>query len=132
MAILEYNNLTIIRRKRDLPSIPYLTIKEKLLGKAYSLTIIFCTPDESRALNKTHREKDYATNILSFPLDEKQGEIYISLSTARKDAPTFDMSYMEFLHLLVIHGCLHLKGHVHGSTMEEQEAKYCKQFLRGN
>ena len=131
MAILEYNNLTIIRRKRDLPSVPYLTIKEKLLGTSYSLTIIFCTPDESRTLNKTHREKDYPTNILSFPLDEKQGEIYISLSTARKDAPTFDMSYIEFLHLLVIHGCLHLKGHVHGSTMDTQEAKYCKQFFRG-
>ncbi len=132
MAILELHNLTIIRKKGDLPSIPYHTIKDTLLGKKYSLTIIFCTPNESRTLNNQKRNKDYPTNILSFPLDETQGEIYISLSTARKDAGKFDMSYIEFLHLLIIHGCLHLKGHVHGSTMEEQEDIYCKQFFRGN
>jgi probable rRNA maturation factor len=135
MAILELSNLTIIRKKANkegsFPSIPYLAIKDTLLGKRYSLTIIFCSPKESQALNKTHRDKDYPTNILSFPLDEKEGEIYISLSTAKKDAKKFEMSYLEFLHLLVIHGMLHLKGHLHGSTMEAQEERYFKQFFRG-
>ena len=131
MAILELHNLTIIRKKGNIPEIPFLKIKDSLLGKKYLLTIIFCLPEESRVLNKTHRSKDYPTNILSFPLDRHEGEIYISLSTARKDATKFEMSYQRFLYLLIIHGMLHLKGHLHGSTMEVQEEKYCKQFFRG-
>ena len=82
MALQELNNLTIIRKNGDLPDIPYLEIKEALLGKSYLLTIIFCTPKESRERNKVYRDKDYPTNILSFPLEKNEGEIYISLATA--------------------------------------------------
>jgi probable rRNA maturation factor len=130
MAILENKNLTVVRKNGTLPSLPFLSIKEKLLGKKYDLTVIFCTPKESQEKNKTYRGKDYPTNILSFPLSETEGEIYISLSTARRDAKNFDMSYEKFLHLLFVHGCLHLKGHDHGSTMEELEDKYLKAFFK--
>jgi probable rRNA maturation factor len=91
---------------------------------------VFCTPRESQEKNKTYRGKDYPTNILSFPLSETEGEIYISLSTARRDAKKFEMSYKKFLHLLFIHGVLHLKGHDHGSTMEELEEKYLRTFYK--
>lgn len=132
MAIIEKNNLTIIRKRGIIPNIPFLTIKEKILGKNYSLTIIFCTPEESKLRNKTYRDKDYPTNILSFPLSNLpaggEGEIYISLATARKDAKNFDMSYQKFLHLLVIHGNLHLKGYDHSSTMEKLEDSYLNKF----
>ncbi len=131
MALQELKNLTLIRKTGPLPDIPFLSIKEKILGKSYVLTVIFCTPKESQERNKTYRDKDYPTNILSFPLSEDEGEIYISLVTARRDAKKFDMSYREFLHLLMVHGALHLKGHDHGSTMEELEQKYLKTFFRG-
>jgi rRNA maturation RNase YbeY len=129
--ILEKNNLTVIRKNGTLPAIPFLSIKEKLLGKKYNLTVIFCTPKESQERNRMYRDKDYPTNILSFPLSENEGEIYISLSTARKDAKKFDMGYEKFLHLLLVHGCLHLKGHEHGSTMETLEEKHLATFFRG-
>lgn len=129
--ILENKNLTVIRKNGTLPSLPFLSIKEKLLGKSYDLTVVFCTPKESQERNRVYRNKDYATNILSFPLSEKEGEIYISLATARRDAKKFDMSYEKFLHLLLIHGFLHLKGHDHGSTMERLEEHNLKQFFRG-
>ena len=131
MALQEHNNLTIIRKNGDIPEIPYLSIKEKLLGKKYDLTVVFCTPKESQERNQAYRHKDYPTNILSFPLSDSLGEIYICLSVAKKDAAKFEMSPLEFLHLLVIHGCLHLKGHLHGSTMEELENKHLKLFFRG-
>lgn len=132
MSLTEYKNLTLVRKGGVIPDLPFLTIKEKILGKGYSLTVIFCSPEESRMRNKEYRDKDYPTNILSFPLDEKEGEIYISLSTARRDAKKFEMSYHKFLHLLFIHGALHLKGHDHGSTMEQLEEKYLQAFFRGN
>ncbi len=132
MAFIELHNLTVIRKRGSLPSLPYPEIKDSILTKKYNLTIIFCTPEESKMRNKTYRDKDYPTNILSFPLTKEEGEIYISLSTARKDVKKFDMSYAKFLHLLIIHGCLHLKGHLHGSTMEELEQKYLNKFFRGS
>lgn len=131
MAILETKNLTVIRKQGPLPNVPFLLIKEKILGKTYDLTVVFCTPKESQEKNKQYRDKDYPTNILSFPLSDKEGEIYISLSTARKDAKKFEMSYNRFLHLLFVHGTLHLKGHDHGSTMEELEDTYLQHFFRG-
>lgn len=131
MALQEHHNLTIIRKKGLLPEVPYLQMKEKILGKKYELTVIFCTPKESQERNATYRDKDYATNILSFPLAPNEGEVYISLSTVRKDAKKFNMSYLQFLHLLLAHGMLHLKGYDHGSTMESLEQKYCNQFFRG-
>ena len=131
MAIIEYKNLTIIRKKGDIPDVPFLKIKETILDKNYNLSIIFCTPDESRIRNKTYRDKNYPTNILSFPLDKNEGEIYISLSSARRDAKKFGYSYQKFLHLLIIHGLLHLKGHAHGSTMEKLEDNYLQKFFRG-
>lgn len=130
MAILETKNLTVIRRQGPLPDVPFLLIKEKLLGKTFDLTVVFCTPEESRERNKSYRGKDYPTNILSFPLSDREGEIYISLSTARRDAKNFDMSYRKFLHLLFVHGCLHLKGHDHGSTMEKIEERHLNKFYK--
>lgn len=131
MAIVEHKNLTLMRKNGPIPVVPFLAIKETILGKTYNLTVIFCSPEESRLRNKTYRDKDYPTNILSFPLEKNEGEIYISLATARRDAKKFDMSYQKFLHLLFIHGVLHLKGHAHGSTMEKQEEKHLRAFFRG-
>jgi rRNA maturation RNase YbeY len=131
MAILETKNLTVIRKQGPLPDVPFLLIKEKILGKKYDLTVVFCTPQESERWNSTYRGKEYPTNILSFPLSKKEGEIYICLSVVRKDAATFGMSYARFLHLLFIHGCLHLKGHGHGSTMETLEESNLHHFFRG-
>ena len=131
MAILEAKNLTVIRKNGPIPLVPFLHIKEKIIGKNYNLTVTFCTPEESRLRNKAYRDKDYPTNILSFPLSDTEGEIYISLSTARRDAKKFEMSYQKFLHLLFIHGVLHLKGHDHGSTMEGLEDSYLETFFRG-
>lgn len=128
MTIREQKNLTVIRKNGNLPGVPFLSIKEKILGKKYNLTIIFCTPKESQERNKEYRNKDHPTNILSFPLSETEGEIYISLSIARKDAKKFEMSYLKFLHLLVVHGTLHLKGYDHGSTMDTLEDTYLSKF----
>ena len=130
MAFSELHNLTLVRKNGTLPDVPFLAIKEKILGKKYSLNIIFCSPAESKKQNLIYRDKDYPTNILSFPLSENEGEIYIPLGLVRYEAKKFEMSYIKFLHFLIIHGCLHLKGYDHSSTMEELEDKHLKQFFR--
>ncbi len=131
MAIIEQHNLTVLRKKGELPSLPFSEMAKTILGTSYTLTVVFCTPTESQERNRTYRNKDYPTNILSFPLEKNEGEIYICLSVVRKEAKKFAMTYQEFLTLLLVHGMLHLKGYDHGSTMEKLEKKYHQQFFRG-
>ena len=96
-------------------------IKDKALGPDYELSLVFIGNKESQKLNREHRKKDKPTNILSFPLDEQTGEIFIDLKKCEEEAPSFERELPNFLVFLFIHGCLHLKGFDHGSTMESKE-----------
>ncbi len=109
-------------------SVPFVQLKEAILGKDYDLSVAIVTPKESHKINFTYRQKDKPTNVLSFPLSETSGELILDPKTSAADAPNFDMSEEKFFLFLVIHGMLHLKGHDHGSTMEKEEKKFLKLF----
>ena len=110
------------------PALPYEAIKDAILGKRYELSLTFIGATRARALNETNRGKSYVPNVLSFPLTETAGEIYIAPSVAAKESKKFSMSPNGYIGFLFIHGCLHLKGLDHGDTMDRAERKYCKQF----
>ena len=121
--------LTIINETRAIvPRAAFRAIKEAALGKAYGLSVIFTTPAMMKKLNTIYRDKEKATDILSFPISEKEGEIYICQSEAKKEMVKFGRTYRNFLAFLFIHGCVHLKGYDHGATMEHIEAKLRKRF----
>ncbi len=110
--------------KGKLPSLPFLRIKERVLGKSYDLSVVFIGDKRSRDLNKHYRGKDKPTNILSFPLSASEGEVFINLRQAKKDAPRFKKRYNTFVGFLFIHGLLHLKGMEHGRKMEQEEERF--------
>jgi len=114
--------------KGKLPSLPFVSIKNKILGEKYELGITFLTAQKQKQINQKYRGKNETTNILSFSLSKISGEITIDLIKVKKDVPSFKMSYPQFLKYLVIHGMLHLKGFEHSSIMERQEKKYLKMF----
>lgn len=129
MTVIESPKLSIRRTtKGKLPRLPFVQLKDTILGKRYELSIAFVSPAESRAINLRMRGKDKPTNVLSFSLSEKSGEIILNLSEAAKGAKKFDRTKESFLGFLVIHGMLHLKGMEHGSTMEAEEKKFCAKF----
>ena len=103
--------------KRKVPDLPFVKYKEKILGKTYELSLVFCGPAKTKELNLVYRDKDKEANVLSFPLSKTSGEIFIKL-------PAIDFSAPH----LFIHGLLHLKGLSHGSKMENEERKYLKLF----
>lgn len=107
--------------KTTLPRVPFCDIKKTILGKEYVLSLVFVGDTRSRALNKTYRNKDKPTNILSFPLSDTSGEIFINLNLCKKEASKFERSFDNFIAFLFIHGLFHLKGYDHGSTMERKE-----------
>ena len=118
--ILDTDTMTV-SAKGTLPSVPFLALKEKILGKKFELSIRFVAPAEAQGLNIAHRNKDYIPNTLSFPLSETSGEIILCRSAIRKQYKDFDMTYDNYMTFIVIHSMLHLKGFEHGSTMERKE-----------
>ena len=109
--------------KTKLPVIDWDGIKNTALGDKYSLNLIFTTPAKIKRLNTIYRDKECSTDILSFPISETEGEIYISHADARAEAKKFGRDLDNFLAFLFIHGCTHLKGHDHGAIMESIETK---------
>lgn len=110
-------------RKED-----FVSIKERILGKKYDLSLVFIGDTRARRLNFQSRKKTYIPNILSFPLDKESGEIFINLKKAKQESKQSDLSPENYIKFLFIHGCLHLKGLKHGDVMESEEDKYTKKF----
>lgn len=78
------------------------------------LSILLTGDSEMRTLNKTHRGKDKATDVLSFPAEgARLGDIAISVDTARRQAAQYDAPLQNEIHRLLIHGILHVLGHDH-------------------
>ncbi len=116
------------KTKSTLPRVPFAVMKDAVLGKKYELSLVFVGNATSKKLNFSYRGKNNPTNILSFPLDKKTGEIFIAPAVARAEMKKFDRDYDNFIAFLFIHGLLHLKGMEHGSTMEKAEVKFRKKF----
>lgn len=121
-------SLTTIVRTRTKPEHPYEAMKNAILGKSYSLTLVFVGARRARTLNMTHRSATYVPNVLSFPLTPNAGEIYIAPATAVRESKKFNLTPKGYVGFLFIHGLLHLKGYRHGDTMEKAEKKYIAQY----
>jgi probable rRNA maturation factor len=67
-----------------------------------------------RALNRTYRRRDYATDVLSFPSDPPHlGDIVIARGVARRQAQAAGHAEQTELRVLALHGLLHLLGYDH-------------------
>jgi probable rRNA maturation factor len=108
--------------------LPFLSMKKAVLGDRYDLSLVFIGDTRSQTLNKKYRGKDKPANVLSFPLGQQVGEIFINPTRAAKDATSFQTTNKKMLGILFIHGMLHLKGFRHSSTMEQAENKFQKRF----
>jgi rRNA maturation RNase YbeY len=78
-----------------------------------SIGIVCLNNRQCRQLNRKHLGHDYATDVLSFPLENApvlEGEVYINLDRAREQARDYGVSPLHELARLVIHGTLHLAG----------------------
>ena len=121
-------NLSITATARSYPRLPFDAMKDAILGTSYELSLVFVGRDRARSINQTTRTKSYAPNVLSFPLTDGAGEIFITPTVARTEAKKFNMTPTGYIGYLFIHGLLHLKGYDHGASMDRLEATYCKKF----
>jgi len=114
---------------------------EKLLKKISSsltkrdIELIITNNDDIQNINKTYRNIDKPTDVLSFPLqgDKKAplGSIIISIDYVKEKAKEFNHSQMDEFLLLYVHGLLHLLGYDHeidNGQMREKEKQIIKKF----
>jgi len=80
----------------------------------YHINIIFTSDVYVSDLKKEYFLKDQWTDVIAFPLENTaefiEGEIYISIPTAKKNAISYQEPYEKELVRLIIHGSLHLLG----------------------
>ena len=87
-----------------------------------AVTVALVTDARIRALNRTYRGKDYATDVLSFPATAGPrplapsaylGDVAIARGVARRQAKEAGHSERAELRVLALHGLLHLLGYDH-------------------
>ncbi len=80
------------------------------------VTIRIVDEHEARALNSQYRAKDYATNVLTFPITEEpilMGDIAICAPVVAAEAIAQNKSITAHFAHLTVHGMLHLSGFDH-------------------
>jgi probable rRNA maturation factor len=102
---------------------------------AHEISIVITDDAQIQKLNRTYRQMDKPTNVLSFPMQEGQfsdvtpgllGDVVISCDTALKEADMAQITLSERMSQLLVHGILHLAGFDHEmdeSCAEEMEKK---------
>ncbi|PIR85898.1 rRNA maturation RNase YbeY [Candidatus Kaiserbacteria bacterium CG10_big_fil_rev_8_21_14_0_10_44_10] len=121
-------SIILTNTTRSNPKLPFLEIKNDILGSDYELSVALVGETRARSINKRSRNKTYAPNVLSFPLTRKAGELYLCPVVANKEAASFEHSKRKHLMFLYIHGLLHLRGLDHGRKMESLEETYLKKY----
>ena len=111
--------------------------EEKIQNSKLCMTIILTTPQNIRKINKEYRNIDKETDVLSFPMFEKDelhkkienndfeyedvlGDIVISIEKVKEQAEEYGHSFERELSYMLVHGFYHLMGYDH---IEEEDKK---------
>lgn len=121
------------------------TLKHLELDIQAEVSLLLVNNEEIRQLNREYRDKDYATDVLSFPLIELNpfdrtsyanaleqnvdpgtrevvlGDIVISAEKAIEQAQEYGHSVQRELGFLMVHGLLHLLGYDHEKDSENEQ-----------
>jgi len=110
---------------------------ENLLDTKLYLSIILTTPRDIQELNNTYRKINKETDVLSFPMFEKDeipeniskeieeplGDIVISIERVKQQAAEYGHSFERELAYMVVHGFYHLMGYDHIELVDRQEMR---------
>lgn len=125
-------------KRWDNHKIDFEKIANMVVGAKYKnaeVSIILTNDAEIHEINKTYRNVDRATNVLSFELgdDVLLGDIYISIDTVMREAKEAKISFHDHVAHMVVHGMFHLLGYDHmtdeeANLMEMKEIKVLKKM----
>ena len=104
--------------------------EEKLENSKLYISIILTTPEHIHEINKQYRDVDKETDVLSFPMFEKDeidskiknqdfeyedvlGDIVISIEKVKEQAEEYGHSFEREFSYMLVHGFYHLMGYDH-------------------
>jgi probable rRNA maturation factor len=93
-----------------------------------AVTLRFVGAREARRLNARYRNRDYATNVLTFVYDDvvpRTGDIVLCVPVVTREARAQGKTLRAHLAHLIVHGMLHLQGYDHerGADAARMEAR---------
>jgi probable rRNA maturation factor len=100
------------------------TLEHEKYDKHYEVSVLITNDEHVRELNKTYREMDKPTDVLSFPMADEGaclGDIVLSLERARAQAAEYGHSEAREIAFLIAHSTLHLLGYDHEEGASEGE-----------
>ena len=105
-------------------------------GQRAELTVRVVGAREGRALNRQFRERDYATNVLSFSYESApvtRGDVVLCAAVIKREAREQCKSIMAHYAHLTVHGVLHLRGYDHDNVvaarvMESRERRILREL----
>jgi probable rRNA maturation factor len=112
-----------IPRKEILNALENTANGEKFFDGRINLIIL--DKDEMRKLNREYLQHDYDTDVISFNFEEEDinGEIYIGIDMAMKQANEYKVTLTNELKRLAVHGFLHILGHDDSTDTKRSEMK---------
>ena len=114
--------------------------EEGISDSKLCLTITLTTPENIKKINKEYRKIDKETDVLSFPMFEKQeldeiiankkfeyedvlGDIVISIARVEEQAKEYGHSFERELSYMVVHGFYHVMGYDHIKEEDKQKMR---------
>ncbi|HOB21719.1 MAG: rRNA maturation RNase YbeY [Firmicutes bacterium] len=125
-----------------LKQVTAVALRRLIEREDWELTVSLVGEEQMRQLNRTWRNIDAPTDVLSFPMleegfdDNLLGDVVICLPVAEKQAKEYGHGLSRELAFLAVHGILHLLGRDHENDIEremmerEQEALLDSMGLR--
>ena len=95
----------------------------------YEISLLITDDETIRKYNKEYRNKDRATDVLSFPMEDDiiLGDVAISFETAKRQSEEAEINIDREVAFLFIHGLLHLLGYDHETSQEDEEEMFALQ-----
>ena len=136
----------------------YLELVEKVIEQAFLtegidkkklyINVILTNPENIRKANKKYRDIDKETDVLSFPMFEKQeiekimqneneaqdilGDIIISIQRVEEQAQEYGHSFEREFAYMLIHGFYHLMGYDHIEESDKQQMREKEEYVLQN
>lgn len=97
----------------------HMKLKNRVL-----INIVLITDEKIKEMNKSYRNIDKETDVLSFENDsftDEIGDVFISLDRCQEQAVAYNHSFERELAFLSVHGFLHCLGYDHMNEADELE-----------
>ncbi|MBP0723585.1 rRNA maturation RNase YbeY [Bacillus sp. RG28] len=138
---IDETNEVTEEQMEELQKLVQFTLEFEGVDGDVEMSVSFVDDERIHEINKEYRNKDRATDVISFAMEEMGegeieiigadfprtlGDIVISIPTTKAQAEEYGHSFKRELGFLAVHGCLHLLGYDH-MTEEEEKIMFTKQ-----